>query len=90
MIANPEPHREEQPHGSSSGATADAARHHEGPQQPLVIACQNSSIDIVRALLDHGEDVNVRDATLGITPLITACIPGDINVVRLLIEKVLK
>ena len=78
MIANPEPHREEQPHGSSSGATADAARHHEGPQQPLVLASRNGIIDIVRALLDNGEDVNVQDATHscpGMTPLMAACVP---------------
>lgn len=50
---------------------------------PLVAACQQSGVEIVRLLLQHGAEVNTRDR-LGNTPFSAACASGNLGIVEIL------
>jgi len=52
---------------------------------PLHVAVDNFNLGLVEFLLDHGADVNVRDAQ-GRTPLHFAVINRDIELVRVLLD----
>lgn len=70
------------------GAGADVnARDKDGDNQtPLHYACRKGHAAIVRLLLDHGADVNVRNG-LHNTPIGLACeTDGHLDIVRILID----
>ena len=50
------------------------------------IAEKNGHVEIVKLLLDHGAEVDVKDNDNGMTPLIYASLRGDESVVKLLLE----
>lgn len=56
--------------------------------KPIQIAAGRGNIDIVRALIGAGADVNESgsDATAGLTPLHRAVSQGDLDVVELLLD----
>ena len=51
----------------------------------LHAASEEEKFDMVKSLLEHGADINSRDAEY-LTPLDRAALKGKVNVVRLLIE----
>ncbi|MEO8326941.1 MAG: ankyrin repeat domain-containing protein, partial [Nitrospirota bacterium] len=52
----------------------------------LMVAAAFGHVDTVSALIDRGADVNAKDLT-GWTPLHAAAFKGNIQIVRLLLEK---
>ncbi|MGL5263329.1 MAG: ankyrin repeat domain-containing protein [Candidatus Rhabdochlamydia sp.] len=56
--------------------------YHSG-QLPLVIACQYSTTEVVRLLIEGGADVNTSDR-MGISPFAAACMKGNFEMVQLL------
>jgi len=52
---------------------------------PLHWACQLSSVEAAKALIDAGADINARDSD-GETPLHIACSEGQVDIVKLLLE----
>jgi ankyrin repeat protein len=55
--------------------------------QAIHLAADAGSVEAVRALLDKGADVNVKDATHGRTPLIFAASKNRIDAMKLLISR---
>ena len=55
--------------------------------QPIHLAAQAGSADAIRALIERGADVNVRDETHGRTPLIFAASEDRVDAMKLLIAK---
>ena len=53
---------------------------------PLIIACANSQEDIVKLLVSHGAEVNVV-GTKGASPLLLAAAKGNLENVKVSIEK---
>lgn len=54
---------------------------------PLMMACQQGHVDVVKYLIEHARaDVNARD-TLGVTPLGFAASAGQTEVVKFLLSK---
>ncbi|MBQ3933577.1 MAG: ankyrin repeat domain-containing protein, partial [Elusimicrobiaceae bacterium] len=49
------------------------------------LAIRNGDIDIVKLLLDHCADANIKTKA-GITPLMFASYYGNINIVKLLLD----
>jgi ankyrin repeat protein len=66
---------------------ADVGQRAANPQQvqPLHAAVVAADVDIVRALLDAGADVNARQQA-GVTPLMGAAAGGSLELVRLLLD----
>ena len=56
-----------------------------GPITPLFIACKEGHIDVVKALIAKGADLNLANQYGGITPLLIACKEGYIDVAKALI-----
>jgi len=56
---------------------------YSGGTRPLVSACQNSSVDVVERLIQHGGGVNTPDR-YGLLPFGVACARGDLAIVQLL------
>ena len=60
---------------------------------PLFYACDHGHLDVVKVLLDHGAEVNVKDTFYGMTPLILALgpaqkkTPAHTEIAKLLIAK---
>jgi ankyrin repeat protein len=54
---------------------------------PLLVACQNGHIDVVKILLEHGVDINKASITQD-TPLTMACDCGRQDITRLLLEHI--
>ena len=52
----------------------------------LMVAAAFGHVDTVRALIDRGADVNAKDLT-GWTPLHAAAFKGNMQIIRLLLEK---
>jgi ankyrin repeat protein len=52
---------------------------------PLLIACQEGYLDIVRLLISHGADIH-KKTTNGVSPLFMACQEGHIYIVDELIQ----
>jgi ankyrin repeat protein len=48
----------------------------EQRQTPLTLACYTESPETLKTILDHGADINKRNAE-GVTPLLTACFRKD-------------
>jgi hypothetical protein len=69
----------------ASGTRADAMLS-RGGETPLMRAAARGDVEVVRALLDAGADVNAERAD-GFTPLILAVFFGHEGVVRLLVER---
>ncbi len=53
----------------------------------LSYACDRGHIEVVRVLLEHGADINVKDTFYNATPLSWAVFKGHAEVVRLLLKK---
>jgi ankyrin len=56
-------------------------------ESPLMAAARAGSVDIVKALLDHGADVNAREKVRGQTALMWAVSQRHPDVVRMLLER---
>lgn len=69
----------------AAGAKIDV--HDDYYRYPLHFAASTGSLDLARALLDAGADINLRDASNGYAPLHWAVIYGHNLVVELLMEK---
>ena len=64
---------------------ADADRANAKGQRPLAGVCWKGAVDVARALLDHGADVDAGGN--GMTPLMLAAMCGHREVVALLLER---
>lgn len=53
----------------------------------LSYACDRGHVEVVKVLLEHGADVNVKDTFYNATPLSWAAFKGHIEVIRLLLSK---
>jgi hypothetical protein len=69
----------------SHDATVDC-RDHEG-KTPLIHACTGPFAKTVEILLDAGADINAQESTEGFTPLMMGAGLGQIEVVKLLLER---
>jgi hypothetical protein len=70
------------------GADLDAPLHPPAPEGPIDVAAGNEAIEAVRWLLDHGAAVNhVVDGQVRSFPLSNAVLRGNLEIVRLLVEK---
>ena len=56
-----------------------------GPTTPLFIACKEGHIDVAKALIAKGADLNLANQYGGATPLLIACKEGHIDVSKALI-----
>ncbi|ORX65003.1 ankyrin, partial [Anaeromyces robustus] len=52
---------------------------------PILLACKNGYLEIVKCLVQHGADFN-RSSDRGITPIIIACRNGYSKIVEFLLE----
>lgn len=52
----------------------------------LHYACSNSSVQIVKILLDNSVDLNVKEHTYGFTPIFYSVIQNDINIAKTLLN----
>jgi ankyrin repeat protein len=69
----------------SHDATVDC-RDHEG-KTPLIHACTGPFVKTVEILLDAGADINAQESTEGFTPLMMGAGLGQVEVVKLLLER---
>jgi hypothetical protein len=53
---------------------------------PLMAACQDGHLEIVRELLGHGANVNAAYTGTGLTSLMSACYEGYLEIVKLLCQ----
>ncbi len=65
------------------GANVNAKDDNDDKVAALHIACRNSSVEVVQALLDAGARVNAKDAESN-TPLHEACSKGHLEIAELL------
>ena len=56
-----------------------------GMRLPLHIAVSNQLVDNVKCLIKHGAALNVADAN-GNTPLVYACVKGNLEIAKILLE----
>ena len=68
-------------------AGANAESRNVNGSAPLHFAAMSGSVEAVVALVDHGADVNVREARWGQTPLMFAASRNRIPAIRTLIER---
>ena len=68
-------------------AGADANERLLNGETALMMASRTGSVAAMTVLLDHGADVNAKEALHGTTPLMWAAAEGHPDAVRLLIER---
>lgn len=66
------------------GANPNYKESTPGPY-PLHLACYSRSSELVRILIKHGADVNLKDG-MGSNPLVGACQYGNEDIIRILLE----
>lgn len=54
---------------------------------PLIAAAFKGDADMVRTLLEHGADPNLKDTKLGVTALLPAALQGQAEIVSLLLDR---
>ena len=69
----------------SKGAAVDGAT--EFGATALIFAADRGHLEVVRTLIEHGADVNHKDATYGSTPITWAAYGGHADIVTLLLSK---
>ena len=69
---------------SDAGSLSILAAKNKWGFTPLLVACQNGHIEVVRWLITSGAEIEATE-NQGATPLLLACQNGHIEVVRLLI-----
>jgi Acyltransferase family/Ankyrin repeats (many copies) len=74
-------------HWVSAWASAAAAGTAETDDGSLIAAVRKGDASAVRERLDGGADVAAPDSKLGVTPLAWAALHGDVETLRLLIER---
>jgi ankyrin repeat protein len=81
-----------QPTGTSNGGDEDVAGYTEmvgvqGGLTALHLAVREGHVDVVRALLDGGANINQPTPADKTTPLLLACINGHYDLAKLLLER---
>lgn len=56
-------------------------------ETPLFFACDRGFTQIVKVLLDHGAEVNIRDTFYGMTPVARAADKDHVDIVKMLLAK---
>lgn len=69
-------------------ANINIQRNYDNDRTPLLLACNEGNVEVVKILIENGADVNLIDRN-GTTPLMTAVSSGNIDIVEILLMNAL-